>query len=184
MAENIPQSGDGYKCSCGFITDNKLKFLRHIKDGKEGRLEGGLNVVHGSEGRVNILTGEITMPSYNKRTPEQKKESQHASKGKKDLQTIKTTDILANASEIRFVPRIYTCTYTAIMQAAQDAAVKFFGWRKDMPFENFIDTVAYLFFKEHGITLGGYLVEDSLLSTKTEEEKEEKEEPVTVNTEE
>ena len=53
-----------------------------------------------------------------------------------------------------------------------------------MPFENFIDTVAYLFFKEHGITLGGYLVEDSLLSTKTEEEKDEKEEPVTVNTEE
>ena len=53
-----------------------------------------------------------------------------------------------------------------------------------MPFENFIDTVAYLFFKEHGITLGGYLVEDSLLSAKPEETKEEKEEQVMTNTEE
>jgi hypothetical protein len=179
MAEIISQSGDGYKCSCGFITDNKIKFLTHLREGKAGRLDEPPDTTHESEGRVNMLTGEITMPAYNKRTPAQKKESQIAKKGKTNLATIKTTDVLANASEIRFVPRIYTCTYTAIMQAGQDAAVKYFGWRKDMPFENFIDTVTYLYFKEHGITLGGYLVDDSLsssLSTTPQEENEEKEE--------
>jgi hypothetical protein len=167
MATKTPQSGDGYKCACGYITDDKAKFLVHI--GQEGRKakKEGIENTHRSEGRVNISTGEITMPPYEQRTPEQKAESNFGRKEKqllKDGKTVnvRTTDILGQASEIRFVPRIYTTTYTPIMMQAQDAAVKWWGWRSNMPFENFLDTVLFLYFKEHGITLGQYTVEDSL----------------------
>jgi hypothetical protein len=171
MATKTPQSGDGYKCSCGYITDDKGKFLVHI--GQEGRKakKEGLPNEHHSEGRVNISTGEITMPPYEQRTPEQKAESNFGRKEKqllKDGKTVnvRTTDILGQASEIRFVPRIYTTTYTPIMMQAQDAAVKWFGWRANMPFENFLDTVLFLYFKEKGITLGQYEVDDSLVAAR------------------
>ena len=173
----VPQSGDGYKCTCGYITDNRMKLLGHLRDAKHGVLPGGESVVHKSAGRVNMLTGETTMPPYEQRTPEQLKESTFGKKAFKTgadgkPQTIRTTEILANATEVRFVPRIYTCNYTPIMQAAQDAAVKYYSWRKDMPLENFLDTVLYLYFKEHGITLGGYSVDDSLINENYEKEPE------------
>lgn len=159
------QEGDGYKCSCGFITDDRMKFLNHIRI--EGQREGKEN--HKSLGRCNIQTGEITMPPYPERTPEQIQESLYGRKALKvkdgKTQTIRTTDILSQATEVRFVPRIFTCTYTPIMQAGLAAAVNVFNWRKDMPFENFLDTVVYLFFKEHGIQLAGYIVDDTLLSS-------------------
>ena len=41
-----------------------------------------------------------------------------------------------------------------------------------MPLENFLDTVLYLYFKEHGITLGGYSVDDSLINENHEKEPE------------
>jgi hypothetical protein len=171
MATKTPQSGDGYKCSCGYITDDKTKFLIHIgAEGRKAKKEGVPNE-HKSEGRVNISTGELTMPPYMNRTPEQKAESNFGRKEKKltadgKIINVRTTDILGQASEIRFVPRIYTTTYTPIMMQAQDAAVKWFGWRPNMPFENFLDTVLFMFFKEHGIELGQYTVDDSLVAAR------------------
>jgi len=38
---------------------------------------------------------------------------------------IKTTDILAHAQQLRFVPCVYTTDYSPIMRAAQESAVKF-----------------------------------------------------------
>jgi hypothetical protein len=162
MVDGI-QSGDGYKCSCGFITDDRHKFLTHISHGK--RKDGKDS--HDTLGRCNILTGEITMPPYLKRSKEQLDETLRGRKTirvneKGKLQTIRTTDVLSQASEIRFVPRIFTCTYTPIMQAGLAAAVNVFHWRQNMPLENFLDTIIYYWFKEHGIQLAGYIVDDKV----------------------
>jgi len=180
MVDDI-QSIDGYKCSCGFITDDKTKFLLHIAQGNRRDGKG----FHKSQGRVNVVTGEITMPPYKERTLEQKNESNFGRKALKlgptgKTSVIRTTDILSQASEIKFIPRIYTTTYTPIMQAAQDAAVKYFGWRPNMPFENFIDTVLFLYFKEHDVELGAYHVGESLVKARQgaiEEKPEPEEQP-------
>jgi hypothetical protein len=130
---------------------------------------------HHSLGRCNMLTGEITMPPYDKRNKIQKEESNLGKRverltknGKvviaheKSLQSIRTTDVLAQASEIRFIPRIMSCTFTGIMQSGLVAAQREWHWRVDMPWENFIDTVIYNYFYEHGIQLAGYIVDDSM----------------------
>lgn len=72
----------------------------------------------------------------------------------------KATDILANAQELRFVPRVYTTDYSPIIRAAQDAAVEFWGWPRDMTLGDFLDTALHFLFMEHGITLAGYTITD------------------------
>jgi hypothetical protein len=166
--KEVGQAIEGYGCSCGFKTEDLREFRRHML-GKQHDSEN----VHKSLGRVDMLTGEVIMPPWNERTPEQKSEAKHGRRKKEkggdgSSTAIKTTDVLAEAQQIKFVPRVYTADYTPIMRMAQDAAVHYWGWRPNMPLENFIDTCLYLFFKEKGITLGGYIVDEELL----EEEKE------------
>ena len=165
------QADDGYKCSCGFITDDKGKFFHHI--GSMCRLEGKGS--HKSEGRVNLQTGMITMPPYEQRTEEQRTASIHAKKAKKSdlvgtISAVRTTDILQSASSIKFIPRIYTTSYTPIMMQAQDAATRFFGWPSNMPFEDFLDTTLVKAFKMWGIELGSYKVADDLVRELTEKQ--------------
>ena len=83
----------------------------------------------------------------------------------KTLVPTRATDTLANAQQITLVPRVYTIDYTPILRSAFEAAMRVWGWRPDMPLANFLDTVIYNFFKEHGITLAAYVVEE------TEEDK-------------
>ena len=153
------QAGEGYKCSCGYITDDRKKFVGHIISAKRDKnhLEWH-EVDHRSLGRVNLQTGEITMPPVAQRTPDQLKETYHGKKKEKGDRTnlTKTTETLANATEIRLIPRIYTIDYTPIMRIAQEAAVREWGWRQDMPLANFIDTVIYNYFREHGLKIGTY----------------------------
>lgn len=166
------QSGDGYKCSCGYIADTKSKFLLHL--GQSTKRDG--KGVHQSEGRVNLQTGEITMPPWNQRTRAQKDESSYGKRAQKltsdgKVVNVRTTDILAQASEIKFVPRIFTCTFTPIMQAALTASVNVFRWRSNMPFENFLDTVLYYYFMEHGVQLAGYIVDDNIVNQTISDDK-------------
>jgi hypothetical protein len=163
----IPQANDGYGCACGYIAPTLKEFRRHLFT--LGRKEKGK---HKSLGRVNRTTGEITMPPYLERTPEQLAITRHGfrgdgkdggsppKKGHKSNQQAQVTDILANASEVRFIPRVYTVDYSPILRGAQEAAHRVWGWRPDMPLGNFLDTVVYNFFKEHGITLAAYIVEE------------------------
>jgi hypothetical protein len=157
------QLGDGYGCSCGFITDSLTEFRKHFWH--KGKKEPGK---HKSIGRVNLLTGDVTMPPYLQRTKEQIALTRHG-KGKKKTSTEEEpgrqigprgTDTLANAQEVRFVPRVYTVDYSPIMRGAQEAATRVWGWRPDMPLGNFLDTVIYNYFKEHGITLAAYVIEE------------------------
>jgi len=166
------QAIEGYGCSCGFMTENLTEFRRHLFSKQRDP-----ETVHRSIGRVNMITGEVIMPPWKERTPEQIEEAKHGrrkkAKGGDGANTpAKTTDVLAEAQQIKFVPRVYTADYTPIMRMAQDAAVRYWGWRPDMPLENFIDTCLYLFFKEKGIILGGYIVEEEALETLEEQKKE------------
>lgn len=163
---------EGYLCTCGEKFPALSEFRRHIF--KMANKEPG---VHKSRGRVNMATGEITLPPWNDRTQEQKQGSKYSVKKDRPLGDSKSarelaaqpTEVLAQAVQIKFVPRIYTIDYSPILRAGQDAAIKYWGWRPDMPLGNFIDTIVFLYFKEKGITLAGYIVEE------TEKEKQERE---------
>lgn len=178
----------GYGCICGWKTTDKVAFTSHcmFESQKEGK------GTHKSLGRIDMETGEVVMPPEEKRSAEEKKKSKYKVKTAADsgggggggaggggggdngggggggggggakTQTLQGTKELADAQQLRMVPKVFTAGYTPIMRIAQDAAVRYFGWRPDMPFENFIDTVLYYYFLEKGITLVGYVVDDSL----------------------
>jgi len=156
---------EGYGCTCGFKTDNSKEIRTHVmlmsaQDGKG---------THKSLGRINVQTGEVIMPPWNRRTKEQKQQSAHgkhtrgvgtAGTGGGVVATVRTTDVLADAQELRFVPRVYTTDYSPIIRAAQDAAVEFWKWPSDMTLGDFLDTALHLLFREHGVTLAGYTISD------------------------
>ncbi len=166
------QAVEGYLCKCGYNTDDLRTFRSHLlvgsKDGKG---------VHKSAGRVNLLSGEITMPPYDGRSTTQKHESAIGKK-KKEPGTnepgggYKSTEIMSQASSVRFVPRQMTCTLTPIMTGGLEAVTRVFGWRADMPFENFLDTVIYNYLLEHGVQLAGFIIDDSVFDPEPEPEPE------------
>lgn len=190
---------EGYGCTCGFNTQDKIDFTSHLM--LSGRRDG--KGTHKSLGRINITTGEVTLLPWQDRSLEDREKTKYGGldgagdnaeeksgrsdeksdksdgkseksgkSGKSDGKgpkvtkpdpTILQTTNVADAQEIRVVPRIYTMDYSPMMRAGQDAATRLWGWRANMPLGNFIDTVLYLFFEEKGVTLCGYIVNDSLV---------------------
>ena len=45
------------------------------------------------------------------------------------------------------------------MHIARLVTVKEWNWPEDLPFEDFLDTIIYHFYKDRGITLKDYIVE-------------------------
>jgi len=150
------QTIEGYGCTCGFTTDDAKEIRTHVMlesahDGKG---------THKSLGRVNLQTGESILPPWDQRTKEQKQQSTYGkhTRGTSTAGTgasQRTTEVVANAQELRFVPRVYTTDYSPIIRAAQDAAVTFWKWPADMTLGDFLDTALHFLFMEHGITLAG-----------------------------
>jgi len=119
----------GYACTCGFKTDEKKRFVSHFgliqRDGRDA---------HRSRGRINLVTGEIVMPPYTERTPEQHYKVKHPERisqpnsdvltapviavadkkdGKKaQPDKVAHTDLISAATQIRFIPRVFTCSLT------------------------------------------------------------------------
>ena len=180
------QAIEGYGCICGFTTTDKKEFTAHLFS--MSRQEG--KGTHTSLGRVNLQTGEVIMPPWERRTLDQKRGSKHAKKksvahgsgaqGGAVIPPVRITDTLANAQELRFVPRIYTTDYSPIIRAAQDAAVEFWHWPVNMTLGDFLDTALHLLFKEHGITLAGYTISDEAREALEAELKEQRAEEVVV----
>lgn len=104
------------------------------------------------------------MPAYNERSSEEKKASRnavHKEKGKTSLPGgARLTEVLDEATELKFTPRVLTANLTPIIQTGMIAAQRVWGWRTDMPLINFLDTVIYNYFREHGIRLAAYIVEE------------------------
>lgn len=199
MAEEELQSNDGYACSCGEVFKTLDTFRSHLASmglkAKHGQIPKG---EHKSLGRVNLQTGEITLPPWPQRTHKQKAASNRGVRKQKPIltgpisssselnkknyneelfvededgtektektdtktnkNTVRITSDPNNATEIKIVPRIMTMDFTPIMRVAQVVSIREWGWRPDMPLENFLDTVLYNYFKEHGIVLNGYFV--------------------------
>ena len=65
--------------------------------------------------------------------------------------------------------------YTPIMYMARLAAEDKWGWSGDIAYEDFIDICLYHFFKDRGITLQGYIVDDEVNKPGNGEIKELKE---------
>jgi len=153
--EEEGQAIEGYGCICGFKTVDKKEFNSHIfreslKDGKG---------THKSLGRINMLTDEVIMPPWVERTDEQKKSSLFAKKkstGGRDGQVSKQTDVLDNASQIKFIPRVYSADYTPIMRAGREVAIREWGWDIDMTLTDFLDTCLHHFFRDRNYVLSGY----------------------------
>jgi len=159
-----------YGCSCGFAGFPRTALMKHFwtEEVREDK-KNGIN--HDSIGRVDLTTGDVVMPPWKDRTPAQREQSRGgltsvkaaktAAKAEpKRAEVVKPTNVLDNASLLRFTPRFYTVDYSPIMRGAQEAAIQVWGWRQDMPLGNFLDTVIYWFFREHGIRLAAYVVED------------------------
>jgi hypothetical protein len=162
VAEEESQAIEGYGCQCGYTTDDLDNLRNHLM--QEGRKDG--KGVHKSLGRINILTGDVVLPPWNERThAERMASSVGVKQGGVKLSPVggispnRQTDSLSEASEIKFVPRVYTATLSPILQTAYVAAQRAWGWRPEMPFINFLDTVVYNYFKEHGCILAAYIIE-------------------------
>ena len=161
----------GYACICGFKASDRQQFTAHLM--QAGRRDG--KGTHKSLGQINLNTGQIVHPPWEERSDEEKIQTMRKPKSEKNEERVKSvtgsdgkgkkpTGFLPSITQqINVVPRSFTMNYTPIMRAAQDAAIKFFKWRQDMPLENFLDTCLYLFFFEKGIQLGAYIVDERLL---------------------
>ena len=163
MAES--QAIESYGCKCGFKTISRTEHMRHIRlgqktDGKEA---------HATIGRVNAA-GEVVLPPYMERTKEQLAATKHGlrqqkdipddeKKPKRDTEAIRQTSTLANAQQIKMVTRVFTVDYTPTMKIGYEASHRLWGWQ--MPFEDFLDTVIWRYFKIHGVTLESFTIDET-----------------------
>jgi len=145
-----------YGCQCGFQTPDISKFRSHLL--WSGRAEPG---IHKSLGKIDSTTGQLIAPPYAERPHDPTARVIFGKKGQDGTSetTTQQTKEPAKAQAVRFVPRILVCDYTPIMRAAQEAASEFYGWDRNMPLEDFIDTILHAFFKDRGIILAGYYIE-------------------------
>ncbi len=158
------QALEGYLCSCGLQEFDVNQFKKHMLVTSKDRKN------HESRGRVNFDTGQIIMPPAKDRTKEQWKIAKYGNKpesvataGKdgKPATQMRTVDILSQATQIRLVPRIYTIDYSPVMRAGHQAVHELWGWPIDTTLGEILDTIIITFFKDRGVTLAGYIIEET-----------------------
>lgn len=176
----------GYACTCGFVTDDRRKLSGHFlqMSKKEPGGHASKGQIDLKTGEVILPPWEQRTKEQQKaskkaplphtpfvpeneetddgpelpREPDDPKEKKPISKvGPKTGNP--GTIALANATSIKFIPRVFTCNFTPIMQTAYQVAINRWGWPTNMPFEDFLDQCLYLFFYEHDTQLSpfGYL---------------------------
>jgi len=138
-----------YACTCGFTTPSPKELRTHIFN--SSRLEG--KGTHRSAGKVDAETGEIVLP------PARELRKMGRQQAAKEA-AVKKAENLSQVQQIQFTPAMLRCNFTPIMRAAYEAAVREFNWPSTMTIEDFLDTCLAFFFKDRGITLAGYIIED------------------------
>lgn len=138
-----------YACTCGFTTPDAKELRTHIWVSSRDEGKG----THRSAGKMDVATGEIVVP------PARELRKMGRQQAPKDIPPRKPEN-LDQVQQIQFTPTMLRCNFTPIMRAAYEAAVREFNWRPDMGFEDFLDTCLAFFFKDRGITLAGYIIED------------------------
>lgn len=157
---DTPEMEWAYVCSCGFKSQKPLIYGGHIA--AWNRKEPGK---HLPRGKINLKTGEVLLPPVKDRTLEQKKAVDDVSRQKRRAareaarySASQFTTVLAQAQQIQFVPRIVTVDFSPIMRSAFECSRALWGW--DLEFGDFLDTWFYNSFKEHGVTLTSYIVDE------------------------
>ena len=79
--------------------------------------------------------------------------------GQVSVSSLLVTNDINKAQFLKFQPYVFNCCYTPIMHIARLVTVKEWNWPEDLPFEDFLDTIIYHFYKDRGITLKDYIVE-------------------------
>lgn len=104
------------------------------------------------EGKTEELSDFVQTPSkavYKEPNPQTADSQTEVVKTKPKLEAL--------APSLRFRGVAVEVTYTPVMMIARMAATEKWGWDQNIPFENFIDTILYLFFKDRGILLQAYV---------------------------
>ena len=141
-----------YLCTCGFTTPNSKQFTSHVMWGSKEEGKG----THVSKGLIDPTTGVVIKKPYH---PKSKKKTDDGYKGKTVLPKTRNA---AEASALRFVPKIMECSFTPIMRAAREVTIREWGWDPDMPLETFFDTILHAFFEDRDIILAGYIIRSQL----------------------
>jgi hypothetical protein len=68
----------------------------------------------------------------------------------------------ATSKRLKFYGTLIECEYTPIMMLARTASVEEWNWDANMSMEDWLDTIIYHFFKDRGITIQGYVVDDKV----------------------
>ena len=89
-------------------------------------------------------------------------QEEQAKQVKGSSSSIPTTTDINTAQVVRFHPHVINCQFTPIMYIARQAAAEEWNWSLDIRFEDFIDTILYHFFKDRGITLQEYIVDEEV----------------------
>ena len=66
------------------------------------------------------------------------------------------------SKRIKFYGTLIECEYTPLMMLGRTASVEEWNWDANMSIEDWLDTIIYHFFKDRGITLQGYVVDDKV----------------------
>ncbi len=149
---------EGYTCQCGFKHPEKDVFGGHLM--KAGRRDG--KGVHKSLG-ITDKNGTQLYPPYEERTTGQKSETVHKvtskkrEKAKAVPQQARVTEQWEQATSLEVTPRVFRMDFTPTMRLAKVASIREWQW-PDISWSDFFDTCLHMFFKEHGITLAGYIV--------------------------
>jgi hypothetical protein len=81
-------------------------------------------------------------------------------KGQTTSRSFSLTNDPSEAVIVAISPKRFETTSTLLWQG-REAAIREWGWPKDITIEDFLDTFIYCAFKERGIILGGYVVQDN-----------------------
>lgn len=154
--------GKVYSCSCGFSDPELARFRRHLLDGGKADGKGTHKSLHTRLAKPLVekplgspLGGDGEHPP-----PNAPPKAERGGDGNKPARTIAKTGNIREAVRIRVVPREFVLQNSMIFFQAMEAAINLWGWPTDVTPEDFLETYLYKSFKQRGITLGGYAVEE------------------------
>ena len=101
-------------------------------------------------------------PGFQGKSGVKHSESSSENAGEKTGEKTEKKDTHPASGYIGFAALQLRCQYTPTMYMARLAAEDKWDWPGNLPFEDFIDKILYHFFKDRGIILQGYIVEDEV----------------------
>lgn len=82
----------------------------------------------------------------------------------KKIQQARATDIINEATELKFIPKVFTIPFTPTMQQALHIFYNVLKWPKEWPIEDVLDTALWKYLYEHGIEIGVYKIDEKVLA--------------------